>query len=95
MSLLYREALKYETNAQINQFMLKMLEFGLVKEFVEDQKLILANIAVSEINDLAKEYLPVEEMVIVVAGNKEVIKEPLEQLGFGEVIVLEENTINI
>jgi zinc protease len=93
-SLLYRDALKYETNNQKNQFMLKMLEFGLVKEYVDEQKDILANIAAQEINELAAKWLNSKNMVIVVAGNKEVIKEPLEALGFGEVIILEDNTVN-
>jgi zinc protease len=74
--------------------MLKMLEFGLVMEYVDEQKDILANIAAQEINELAAKWLNSKNMVIVVAGNKEVIKEPLEALGFGEVIILEDNTVN-
>ncbi|MFY0673539.1 MAG: insulinase family protein [Bacteroidia bacterium] len=93
-SLLYRDALKYETNNQKNQFMIKMLEFGLVKEYVDEQKNILANIAAQEVNELAAKWLNSKNMVIVVAGNKEVIKAPLEALGFGEVLILEDNTIN-
>lgn len=92
---MYREALKYETNGQKNQFMLKMLEFGLVKEYVKEQKRILANIAASEINELAKNWLPIDQMVIVVAGNKNVIREPLEALNLGNVIVLEEDSVNV
>jgi hypothetical protein len=34
-------------------------------------------------------------MVIVVAGNKNVIREPLEALNLGNVIVLEEDSVNV
>lgn len=88
-SILRRDALKYETNSQKVSLMLKMLRFGLVKDFVESQKEILANIAPSELNALAKQHLPLEEMVIVVAGDKNKIVEPLKALNLGKVVVLE------
>lgn len=94
-SLLNREALKYETNSQKNAFMLRMLEFGLVKEYVDEQKEILSNIAPTKINTLAKKYLPVEDMVIVVAGDRSVIEGPLRDLGAGEVLVLEPEVMNV
>ncbi|MGB0431105.1 MAG: M16 family metallopeptidase [Bacteroidia bacterium] len=94
-SLLYRDALKYETNGQKNQLMLKMLDFNLDKEYVETQKQLLANIATSEINSLAQKWLNINKMVVVIAGDKDIISKPLEELGFGEVIILEENTINV
>lgn len=94
-SLLYREALKYETNSQKNAFMLRMLEFGLVKEYVAEQKEILSNIAATEINELAKKHLPIEEMVIVIAGDKNVIEDPLKSLNVGEVVVLHSELMNV
>ncbi len=92
-SLLYRDALKYETNGQKNQLMLKMLDFDLDKSYVDEQKRILESISVDEINSLAAKWLNTKNMVIVVAGDKNVICEPLKELGFGDVLVLEENTI--
>lgn len=88
-SILRRDALKYETNSQKVALMLRMLRFGLVKDFVESQKEILANIAPPELNALAKKYLPLEEMVIVVAGDKNKIVGPLEALNLGPVVVVE------
>ncbi|MBI1185514.1 insulinase family protein [bacterium] len=90
-SLLNRDALKYETNSQINQFMLKMLEFGLVKDYVEEQKRILANIALEEVNQIANKWLPVENMVVVVAGDKNTIVPPLQQLNFGPLVIIDES----
>ena len=94
-SLLYREALKYETNSQKNSFMLRMLEFGLVKEYVDEQKEILSNIATTKINELAVKHLPIEDMVIVIAGDKNVIEAPLRNLDVGEVVVLQQEMMNV
>lgn len=88
-SLLNKDALKYETNSQRTNFLFRMLEFGLNKSYVEDQKEILANIASAEVNRLAKKYLPVENMVMVIAGDSEKITSSLEELGLGEIIQLD------
>lgn len=88
-SLLNIEAIKYDSNVKKTGFLLKMAEFGLDKNFVERQKEILANIAVAEVNQLAKDWLPVEEMVTVIAGNVPEIRDAIEALGIGDIIVEE------
>ena len=93
-SLLYRDALKYETNSQKVSLMMRMLQFGLVKDFIYKQKEIMTNIAASEVNQLAQKFLPVDDMLIVVAGDKDKIVEPLKDLGLAEVVVIEDSSIN-
>ncbi|MCB0738881.1 MAG: hypothetical protein KDC92_15335 [Bacteroidetes bacterium] len=68
-----------------------MLKFGPVKETKKKKKEILANIAQSEINELAKQLLPVEDLVIVVAGDKNKISQELESLNWGSVSIIENN----
>jgi zinc protease len=75
-------ALKYETAIQKAYFLDDIARYKLDSDFITKQNEILKNITKAEINALAKKYLPLENMVIVVVGDKTSIKPGLEKLGY-------------
>jgi zinc protease len=81
MSIGQSEALKYETPVQKAQFLKRIIIYNLDRTFVEQQNSILKNISKAEINELAREYLPLNKMSIVVVGDKKSTLPGLLKLG--------------
>ncbi len=82
------DARKYETSFQKASFLNNMLRYNLEPDYVAKQNEILRNITKEEINALAKKYLQVEKMSIMLVGDKAAIKPGLEKLGY-EVVELD------
>ncbi|WP_207434025.1 M16 family metallopeptidase [Sabulibacter ruber] len=82
------DARKYETSFQKASFLNNMLRYNLDADYVAKQNDILKNITKEEINTLARKYLPVEKMSIMLVGDKASIKPGLEKLGY-EVVELD------
>ncbi len=76
------DARKYETNDQKAAFLGRMQQYDLNADFVDEQNKILAGITQNEINELAKKYLDVSRMAILVVGDKETIMPGLQKLGY-------------
>ena len=83
-----RDAREYETPIQKLGFVAQILEYDLDVGFVGAQNEILAEIGPAEINRLAAEHLDMDEMIIVVVGDKQAIRPDLENLGY-EIVELE------
>lgn len=81
-SMLDQDALKYETNFQKTRFLERLLDYKLNDNYPTLQASILKSIKSKEINNLAKKYLPVDHMVIVVTGDAKKIKPGLSKLGY-------------
>lgn len=77
-----RDALRYETPGQKAGFLARIIEYGLPKNYVEQQAEIINNISQNEINDLAKKHLPLDRMMILVVGDKSVSFEGIQALGY-------------
>lgn len=82
------DARRYETNGQKAGFLSRILEYDLKPEYVATQTKILNEMKESEIDALAKKYLNVNNMVIVVVGDKQSTLPGLQKLGY-EVIELD------
>ncbi len=76
------DALSYETPGQKAGFLGQIIEYDLPANFVEQQTSIINAITQDQINQLAKKHLPLENMIILVVGDKEVILSPLKELGY-------------
>jgi zinc protease len=76
------DALDYETPWQKAGFLGQIIEYDLPRNFVEQQTTIINTISQEEINQLAKRYLPLEKMVILVVGDKETTLSSLKELGY-------------
>ena len=83
-----REALKYETAGQKAGFIKRILVYNLAANYVEEQNSIVDKLTVEEINELAKRYLPYDNMIILVVGDKKVVFDDLLKLGY-EVVELD------
>ena len=82
------DARKYETPGQKAGFLGRLLEYDLNKDYVKKQTAILNKITKQEIDVLAKKNLPVENMHIVVVGDKKTVLPKLQQLNY-EVVELD------
>jgi len=76
-----RDALRYETGIQKAGFISRILEYNLPANFVDEQNKILANITAADINALAKKYIDINKMYILLVGDKAKILPGLEKLG--------------
>ncbi|MEA5427657.1 M16 family metallopeptidase [Arcicella lustrica] len=88
------DALKYETPVQKASFLGLVLEYEQIDNFVEARKNTLKNLTQAKVNALAKQYLPYQNMVIVIVGDKKNIKSGLEKLGY-EVVELDKSGVEI
>jgi len=83
-----RDARRYETPTQKLFFLSRILEFDLDDDFVDVQSEVLAAIGQEELKQLAAEHLTMDDMIIVVVGDKQAIGQQLEDLGY-EVVELD------
>ena len=83
-----RDARAFETPGQKLGFLSRILVHDLDESFVDEQNEILAAIGQDEINQLASKHLDIEEMIIVVVGDKATILPSLEELGY-EIVELD------
>ena len=83
-----RDARSFETPGQKLSFIAQILVYDLDTSFVDSQNEILAAIGQEELNELASKHLSMEDMIIVVVGDKEAILPDLEGLGY-EIIELD------
>ena len=89
------DGLKYESPFQKLNFIKRVLDYNLSKDYVAKQTEILNAISKNDINELAKKYLPYNNMVIVIVGDKATNLEKVKKLGF-DVLEIDSNgkTIN-
>ncbi|PHS27358.1 MAG: peptidase M16 [Robiginitomaculum sp.] len=76
-----RDARSYETPAQKVRFLGQIMTYDLPDDFVDQQNVILANISREELNALAAKYLELDDMIMVVVGDKAKILPGLQALG--------------
>lgn len=84
-----RDARNYETPWQKASFLSDIVEYDLKKSFVQKQSAILSKMDKKQIDALAAKYLPVDNMNIVVVGDKKQIKEGLQKLNY-EIVELDQ-----
>ncbi|MBC5773278.1 insulinase family protein [Pontibacter sp. KCTC 32443] len=84
------DARKYETPGQKAGFLGRILEYDLKKDFVAKQTQILNTITKKDIDALAAKHLPVDNMHIVVVGDKKKVMSELQKLNY-EIVELDAN----
>ncbi len=82
------DARNYETGGQKAAFINRMLEYNLSPDYVTKQNEILRTIAKQDIDAVAKKYLDVNKMNIVLVGDKKKIAPGLQRLGY-EIVELD------
>lgn len=81
-SLGQRDARDYETPFQKLNFLSRIMTYDLDADFVDDQNDILQSIDNEELNALAKKHIIIDDMIIVVVGDKATVMPGLEKLGY-------------
>lgn len=76
------EALDYETPGQKARLLDQIITYDLPADFVRQQQAVISGITRERVIELAREHLPIEKMKILVVGDKAVIYESLEALGY-------------
>ena len=71
--------------------MAQMAYRNLPMNYTEQQLEILKSLTKDDLNALAKKYLTLENMVIVVAGDMVLLEDRLEDLGLGKLQILEKD----
>lgn len=84
------DALKYETGQQKAAFLGRLLEYDLPTNYVSQQSEILKNLKREDLQASAQKYLPIDNMYIVVVGDRAKAFPGLSELGY-EVVELDLN----
>ena len=82
-----RDARSYETPGQKASFLGRIVHYDLDKSFVDEQTKIINSITKEEINSLADKYLQIQNMNILIVGDKASNIEKLNELGY-EIVEL-------
>ena len=90
-ALLASQALDFESLSKKAGFMAQMAYRNLPMNYTEQQLEILKSLTKQDLNALAKKYLTLENMVIVVAGDMVLLEDRLEELGLGKLQILEKD----
>jgi len=77
-----RDARTYETPRQKLNFLSDMMTYNLDASFVDEQNEILAGITKAELDGLAAKHLNLDEMIMVVVGDKAVVWDEVKSLGY-------------
>ena len=81
--------IRYETTAAIASALANLATFGLPEDYYDTYRENIAAVTTRHVLNAARKYVKPEELQIVVVGNPELIKEPIEALSFGPVSVRE------
>lgn len=79
------DALKYETNEQKAAFLARIQEYNLSPDFVTKQNEILSNLTKAQVDELAKKYLDVTKMTMLIVGDKAGFLPALKDSGYNIV----------
>jgi len=82
-----RDARDYETPAQKVNFIARILDYELDEDFVSEQADILGSIGKEELDAVASRHMTMDDMIIVVVGDRETVLPQLETLGYDIVEV--------
>ncbi|MCF6275565.1 MAG: insulinase family protein, partial [Robiginitomaculum sp.] len=81
-SLGQRDARAYETPRQKLSYLSEIANYDLKPDFVTKQNNILQKVTLGELNALATKHLKLDEMIMVVVGDKGTVMEDLKELGY-------------
>ena len=81
--------IRYETTAAIASALANLATFGLPEDYYDTYRENIGAVTTRHVLNAARKYVKPEELQIVVVGNPELIKEPIEALSFGPVSVRE------
>lgn len=79
---------RFETGQDVASRLGEIVRYGLPTDFYDGFVEGIQDVSVDDVIGAARDYLALDGMVIVVAGDRDVVEEPLRDLGIGDVTVL-------
>ncbi len=79
--------IRYETTSAIAAALANLVTFGLPENYFDTYRSNIARVTTADVLNAARNHVKPEELQIVVVGNADVIREPIEALSFGPVTV--------
>ena len=79
--------IRYETSAAIASALAGMVTFGLPEDYFDMYRSKISSVTTQDVLDAARKYVRPEELQIVVVGNPEIVRGPVEQLNFGPTLI--------
>ncbi len=81
--------IRYETTAAIASALASMVTFDLPENYFDTYRSNISSVTTHDVLETARRHVRPEELQIVVVGNPDVIREPIEALNFGALSVRE------
>ena len=81
--------IRYETTSAIASALANVVTFGLPENYFDTYRANIGAVTTRDVFDAAKENVRPDELQIVVVGNPDVIRDPVEELAFGPLSVRE------
>jgi zinc protease len=80
---------QYESIRSLQGLVEAISKYGYADDYLEQRQTILRDITKDDMEALAREYVNLEGMTMLVVGDKELVGKSLAELGYGEVIELD------
>ncbi|MBL4656744.1 MAG: insulinase family protein [Flavobacteriales bacterium] len=90
-NILQKDVLSYETLYQKANYLGNIVEHDLPDDYKAQQAALVREMTKADIDQIAKTQLKPENMIILVVGNKYLIKDGLEALGYGKIKELDKD----
>ena len=80
---------QYESVRSLQGLVEAVSKYGYPDDYLDQRQKILREITQDDLNALAREYVDVSRMTMLVVGDKDLVGKSLEELGYGEVTELD------
>jgi zinc protease len=81
--------IRYETTSAIASALVSLVTFGLPENYYDSYRANISAVTVENVLDAARTHVKPEQLQITVVGNPDLIREPIEALGIGPLVVHE------
>lgn len=88
-SLIRSNALRFETNGELVNMLSTMSKYGLSDDYVRKEEEVIRNMTVEEHKAITQKYIVPDRMYYLIVGDAATQMKPLEKIGFGKPILIE------
>ncbi|MGK2962940.1 MAG: M16 family metallopeptidase [Gemmatimonadaceae bacterium] len=81
--------IRYETTASIASALANLVTYGLPENYYDTYRARIAGVTTADVLSAAKRFVRAVELQVLVVGNPEIVRAPVEALGIGPVSVSE------
>jgi zinc protease len=89
-SMIRSNALRFETNQALVNMLGSISKYGLRDDYVSKEEEIIRNMTVEEHKAITQKYINPDKMYYLIVGDAATQLKPLERIGFGKPVLLED-----